>query len=269
MDNVLFGLPPFHVSTQYIASFGCHCAHCGRAFRDMFGYALPKTTRPGTRALQDLLMFRVASTRSLIRDASAIARSAGKGFGVNLYDPSINAAELFFGYAFQEVAEYLDYYLIENHAIALDGKSIDNSYLAPLIRDSQKPVFVVSYRHGIGVDAAYDPHSISLIYAESGSLGYYPCIKASEFVTRGVWHALDMTRIGRPYAVQAAHADMTPVSFFPIPSRPVSSWVARMFDPLMPIVFEAMFRSHTIFLILKRTRIYTKLLRRQRRFLVS
>lgn len=265
MDNILFGLPPMHFSKQFVSSFGCHCQHCRVAFKKRFGYSLANI-RSGTPAFADVLEFRVESTASLIREASAIARGVGKGFGVNLYDPYVHATELFFGYALDRIDPYLDYYLIENHAIALDGSSINNSYLKPLIRKSAKPVFVVSYQHGIGIDSAYTQHAIDLVFSEGNAMGYYPCVKASEFVTDGIWHAMDITKIQSPRLVAPALMTTFPKPLIPVPSKPFSSLAARVLDPFVPLCIEALYQSHILFVLIKRTHLYTQALRRDQRF---
>jgi hypothetical protein len=71
---------------------------------------------------------------------------------------------------------------------------------------ASKPVFVVSYRHGIGREPAYDQQDIDAIWSEATALGYLPCLKASEYLTHGQWHALKLDEI-RPPVMTASLAD--------------------------------------------------------------
>lgn len=192
VDNIFFGALPFFVSLDFMSTLGCHCPHCQSAFKEIYGYALP--TRPDSEAtLRDVVAFRVRTVTEALSSLSRIAREHGKQFGVNLFDPRINTPELYFGYSLEALQPHLDYYLFENHAIETKGASVDNSHLRSL--PEQKTTFIVSYRHGIGMDSMYDRETLRSIFDDAREVGHAPCIKASEYVTDGVWHAFDFDRM--------------------------------------------------------------------------
>jgi hypothetical protein len=88
----------------------------------------------------------------------------------------------------EALAEVQDYLLFENHF--LPSKKRSNAYLQPLVGHLSKPVFVVSYKKGIGRERHYSQADFDAVYSESQQVGYVPCYKASEYTTRGVWHNL-------------------------------------------------------------------------------
>lgn len=218
IDNLMFGLPPFLVRQDYTSFFGCECEHCRAAFRQQYGYALPTGPRRSPQQIADTLDFRARTLTDLCAEMAGITRSAGKVFGVNLYDPYWHTPEFHFGYSLSGLAPHLDYYLIENHALAAS-----NRHLLPLIEADDKPVFVVSYRDGISHDAAYTQADLDAIWSEAAALGYYPALKATEYVTDGVWHALDMSNIHAP-----RRDACPPRADLPVPSPvPPSGWMDR------------------------------------------
>ncbi|MHA6513813.1 hypothetical protein [Tessaracoccus sp. Z1128] len=195
LDNIVFGIPPFFVRRDYISFFGCSCRHCGAVFGARYGYSLPAQEKWGHRVITDYLDFRSRSVMALLEEVAEVCREHGKSFGVNLYDPFKHTADVFFGYRLADVSPLLDYLLIENHSLTLSG--ISNTHLSPLM-DYGKPVFVVSYRYGIGFEGAYRPQDLDVIWSDAAALGYSPCLKASEFTTRGTWHALDLAEVRPP-----------------------------------------------------------------------
>jgi hypothetical protein len=194
VDNILFGLPPFFFRSDYTSFWGCSCDCCQRQFRSDYGYTLPLSEKSGEQVIADYIDFRCRIVADLLHYLSGIARSAGKQFGINLYDPLWHVPELHFGYSLPSIKNSLDYFLIENHALEKQS-GIDNTHLLPLISSTSKPVFVVSYRDGIGYDSAYRQTDLQAIWADAASLNYSPCLKATEFVTDNVWHALRIDSI--------------------------------------------------------------------------
>ncbi|MBI5960706.1 MAG: hypothetical protein HY866_18350 [Chloroflexi bacterium] len=266
VDNILFGLPPFFVRRDYTSFFGCACPHCQRAFRDHFGYDLPLRGISGEKQLVDYLEFRCQSVAALVAELSQVARGSGKQFGVNLYDPLWHSPEIYFGYHLAQIAPLLDYYLIENHALGKNG-GIDNRHLTPLIDSTpRKPVFVVSYRYGIGYDAAYNQRELDTIWSDAHWLGYAPCMKATEFVTRGVWHALDLDHLDAPALHPLAHAarisDALPLRCSLPAERPLIHWGSRYYARLIQLSFEHKWLAR----LLVRSRLVVILMRMYRKY---
>jgi len=193
VDNILFGLPPFTVHSDILPFFGCSCTHCQTAFEATFGYPLP-TKEKRQNQIADYLQFREDSLTQLIQELSAIVVKKKKEFGINLYDPYLRNDVLYYGYRLAAIEPYLDYFLIENHSLPSQPKN-NNSHLLPLLSSTQKPVFVVSYKNGIGFEPQYSQNDLNSIASESQRLGYNPCYKVTEFTTKGKWHALDCSQL--------------------------------------------------------------------------
>ncbi|WP_162909716.1 hypothetical protein [Aggregatilinea lenta] len=261
IDNLMFGLPPFMVRRDYTSFFGCACEHCQAAFRQQYGYALPTGPRRSPQQIADTLDFRARTLTDLCAEMSCITRDAGKTFGVNLYDPYWHAPEFHFGYSLAQLGPHLDYYLIENHALAAS-----NRHLIPLIAADDKPVFVVSYRDGIGHDAAYTQAEIDAIWCEAAALGYFPALKATEYITDGTWHALDLSGIHAPN--RSGCAERTDISASE-PVRP-SRWIERrladagsaIYAPTLRASLENTILAHVV----SRLKLDTRVMRAGRRY---
>ncbi len=196
IDNIIFGLPPIVVSKEFVPFFGCACSYCKEAFLKQFGYSLPlEGFVPKT--LKDYLLFRADSVEKVVAAAFQITQRFKKQLGVNLYDPFLHTPELYFGYSLEKLDQYLSYFLFENHAHPariIEG----NSHLQSFIKASKKPVFVVSYKDGIGFEEQFSQRDLDLVFSEAEALHYAPCLKATEFTTNGVWHALRLEKFQRP-----------------------------------------------------------------------
>lgn len=197
MDNILFGISPIFVTNKMIPAFGCYCKYCKEKFLKDYGCPMPKNDFTRKQDITNILDFRTRSTNAFVKKISEIAHNANKSFGVNMFDPFHHNAEIFFGFDHDEIAKHVDYHLFENHAITKENK-IDNSQLINLIKETNKPVFVLSYKDGIGIDESYDSEIIDAIFSESQDMHYSPCLKASEFKTESVWHALRISDIKKP-----------------------------------------------------------------------
>ena len=139
-------------------------------------------------ALFDAYMdFRVRCLMGLVRELADQVHASGKVFGTNSFDPRLEP-RLFYGTDLQELAEAQDYLLFENHYLPTRKRS--NAYLQPLVDPLSTPVFVVSYKRGIGREKHYSQAEFDAVYSESQALGYVPCYKASEYTTKRVWHNL-------------------------------------------------------------------------------
>ncbi len=268
LDNIVFGIPPLLVRRDFISFFGCSCRFCCAEFQARYGYRLPAAAKAGPQAITDYLDFRRRSVASLLSEASAICRSSGKSFGVNLYDPLRHTPEIFFGYGLDDIAPLLDYLLIENHALSPQG-GISNGHLAPLIAAAEVPVFVVSYRFGIGFEPAYGAREVGLIWGDAESLGYSPCLKASEFTTGGVWHALDLSAVRPPVAAPSTTPARS-VSARPLRSSSLGERVvARAVEKRYARMATAAFENDAVAYVLARSGFAPRSLRHDRYFLLG
>ncbi len=196
VDNILFGIPPFAVFSDFLPFFGCSCSHCQEQFQTQFGYALPLTEKKGQQ-VSDYLGFRATSTQKLIERLSRITHANQKQFGINLYDPTLRLDTLYYGYKLKLIEPFIDYLLIENHSLP-SKKNSGNTHVHSLIQAAKRPVFVVSYKNGIGSEPQFSQADIDAIFTESEALGYNPCLKVTEFTTHGIWHTLDLSLLQRP-----------------------------------------------------------------------
>lgn len=220
VDNILFGLPPFYLRRDYTSFFGCACKDCRQAFQEQFGYPLSFGKLTGHQQLIDYLAFRCQTVFALLKDLSETSRAAGKQFGINLYDPYWYTPQVYFGYDIAQIAPLLDYNLVENYALH-PVAGINNQHLGPLLgADTQKPTFVVSYRKGIGYDGAFGQSEVNTIWSEAKALGYAPCLKATEYKTKGTWHALDLATLQAPTLTPSPQSAATPK---PLATLPIST----------------------------------------------
>src|SRR5262249_20679585 len=100
-----------------------------------------------------------------------------------------------------------DYMLFENHALPDSRGSRGNDLIS---NDAwNMPVFVVSYKRGIGKEKEFTQEDFDRIFSEAKVQNFYPCIKGSEYVTRRTWHNL------RPEMYTKPSPDLA----FPSPTR--------------------------------------------------
>jgi hypothetical protein len=213
IDNVWLGqlgLP--HGRGRTRGHVGCRCEACQSAFRKQTGSAIP-SPRQDPALFEEYLAFRVRSVTAFLRGLRDIAHEHGKEFGSNSLDPRLDT-RFVFGVDLSEVDRLQDYTLFE--ALSLPNPAhVRNNHRVGALRASgvlRKPTFVVSYKRGIGFDAPWSQEDVDAIFAESRALGFYPCIKGSEFVSGGRWHNL------RPEGYRAPRS-RRPLVIRPVPRR--------------------------------------------------
>jgi AraC-like DNA-binding protein len=260
IDNILFGLPPFYIRQDFASFFGCSCKYCQQRFEADFGYSLPLRHKVGRDVLRDYVRFRCQSVYDVLAELAQIARDAGKQFGINLYDPFWHTPEVYFGYSLEQVTPLLDYYLVENHALGKSGQ-IDNTHLMPVISANHKPVFVVSYRDGISYDAMYSQADIDAIWSEAAALGYSPCLKATEYITHGTWHALELAEVQEPAVRPIAVTARSKCVARPKASALIERRLVRFFNPHYARLFRLTFENRLLFELVMRTRLVMFLLK--------
>lgn len=243
VDNIIFGLPPFYVSKKKSGFQGCHCQFCRTEFESMFSTPLTLKLLHSTAGVQKYVQFRTRSNASLLQKASNIARKHDKLFGVNLYDPVQYVPELHFGYNLNQLSPMLDYYLIENHGVS--HKIPGNLHLQEFIQQSDKPVFIVSYKKGVGVDGEYTQSDINKIWSEASHFSYAPCLKATEFITDKIWHGLYIDTYTTPNTnLKLSFAQ-------PIKSQkrtlPYPGFFILFISYLYPSLVSLFFNRHTIY----------------------
>lgn len=189
MDNVVMGqIPPpfFKKGLPYIFA-GCRCRHCQKKFTDETGYEIPKILTKKREVSEKYLLFRTKSTTEFVARASKLVRSNNFEFGTNSYDPKHNT-KLMYGTDLGEIEKLQDYLLFENHSLPRARGQKNNKYIHELSLATKKPVFVVSYKKGIGFDKLFSQKEIDRIFAERSRSNFHICLKGSEYLTGGVWH---------------------------------------------------------------------------------
>src|SRR6185369_13087754 len=118
-------------------------------------------------------------------------------FGTNSFDPKFDTKVLL-GTDLKRVEKLQDYMLFENHS--LPSGSRNNAYINEVINNNkfEKPVFVVSYKKGIGYDSQFSQTDLNNIYSEDKKLPFFACVKGSEYFTKGVWHNMRLEEIEKP-----------------------------------------------------------------------
>lgn len=198
IDNVNFGQLPLKVAGGYTTFFGCNCSYCQKSFKEYSGTEIPKLFKIGSDIFNQYVQFREKVLTTFLKSLARIVHEAGKEFGTNSFDPKYDTHFLY-GVNLEALNAFQDYLLFENHDLPRFGKHPkSNSYLKKYIRKATKPIFVVSYKKGIGRDAAYLQSDFDAIYTESKVIGYSPCYKGTEFVTCGIWHTIDSKSFNAP-----------------------------------------------------------------------
>lgn len=188
IDNIIFGLPPVSLYENAIPFYGCACSFCKEKFQKIYGYPLHFGSLKNKQMLLDYAEFRVNTTTEYVAELAQIVRKEGKIFGVNLYDPLLHEPEWSYGYSLEKILPHLDYLLIENHALHKNIGGLE--YLRPLRNLTKKPIFVVSYKNGIGFDKPFSQTEYEFLTQENEKIGTFPCYKGTEFVQKKEWSAL-------------------------------------------------------------------------------
>lgn len=195
LDNIQMGKLGIPGGQKHGSAFvGCRCRYCEKKF----GAPIPKILNPKSSERARYLAFRRESTRGFLEEMGKEIQTRGKLFGSNSYDPKFDTGYCY-GFDIEDVYKIQDYLLFENHSFP-DGKDRGNMYINRLIWEHgfTKPVFVVSYQKGIGHDEAYAQEDFDRLASEAEEAFFFPCIKGSEYLTRGVWHNLRLEEYRKP-----------------------------------------------------------------------
>lgn len=226
IDNMHFGLFPLMLGKSRSTFFGCHCHHCQKRFKREIGSSIPGLFHVHSEVFKAYVDFRVRSLMELVRDLAAQVHAAGKEFGTNSFDPRLDP-RLFYGTDIADLAQVQDYLLFENHYLPCKKRS--NAYLQPLVQPLSKPVFVVSYKRGIGRERHYSQSDFDAVYSESQEMGYVPCYKASEYTTRGVWHNLRFEQLQPVQKIEGMRLK-TKIAADDVPHLPGGKCLSQVFN---------------------------------------
>lgn len=190
IDNIQmgqFGLP-YSEKNPYVFA-GCSCKHCQSKFESKYNNSIPLDFEKDEKLTQTYLDFRADCVIALLTEISKIIHKSGKEFGTNSFDPKFDTKYVY-ATDMKRLSKIQDYILFENYSLPRAGHN--NQYVNDFIHsnDIQVPVFIVSYKKGIGIDSEYSQNDFDNIYSEANNSNFYPCLKGSEYVTKGVWHNL-------------------------------------------------------------------------------
>lgn len=105
---------------------------------------------------------------------------------------------------------------------------------------------------------------MNAIWSEAAALGYAPCLKASEFTTHGVWHALDIDAVCAPEVTSTARA-FAPARPQPLkPSSPAERRIIRLLDRGYAWWAQAAFENDALAYLLARTQLAQRMMRSDR-----
>jgi len=263
VDNILFGLPPVYVREGYASSFGCACSFCQERFLQLYGYNFVPYEKEG-KQLQDYLEFRCNSVFTLLKSAQEITHTYHKELGINLYDPVLLDPRLYYGYDLEHITPLLDYFMVENHQHPLSSE-VGNQHLRSFIRQAKKPVFVVSYKQGIGREPSFTQQDFDTIATEANQLGYAPCYKGTEFTTHGEWHAVRLEGIQPPSLSSLSEQQERAIQVrIPKAASRLGKWVSQKFDRHYASLVRAHYETPWLHTVIHKWGIFTLLMKQNR-----
>ena len=189
MDNIQMGqlgIPLYDNNSPFIFA-GCACKYCQKKFKSRYSQSIPTDFEKNKELTNLYLDFRVDCTSEFLKKMAEITHSFKKEFGTNSFDPKFDMRYVY-GTRLEDLDKIQDYILFENHS--LPSKIHNNYYIDQLCTKLTKPVFVVSYKKGIGLDKEFKQKDFNNIYSEDKKDKFYACYKGSEYVTNGKWHNL-------------------------------------------------------------------------------
>lgn len=202
MDNVQMGqlaIPTFDDNLPFVFC-GCHCKYCREKFHQGMQSEIPTNFQANTEFSRKYLDWRVGVTNSFMQEMGNIVHSGNMEFGSNSFEPRIHT-KYTFGTDLKFLNRIQDYILFENHSLPQgNGEKVSSSYIESIIQEEEitKPVFVLSYKYGIGMEPEFTQKDFDNIYTEDQACTYFAAIKGSEYLTKGKWHNLRIGRFNKP-----------------------------------------------------------------------
>jgi len=222
---------------------GDYSAPARAEFRAETGTDIPDDFERDPDLTATYLNFRVEANTRYIECLADVVHEGAMEFGSNFYDPKFDPKYIY-AIDLDKKTAAQDYILFENHALpSSDGKK-NNAYIERLIekRKITKPVFVVSYRNGVGMAPQFAQEDLDNLYSEASKSNFLLCLKGSEFTTKNVWHNLYLDEYHLPQRNKLLPREEKESSldalFFAM-KVPAFRWVMkRYYNPLYRIAFE-------------------------------
>ena len=245
MDNIQHGQLGFPMPAGKLPFVFCGDASpaANAQFRAECGTDIPTDFEADADLTHAYLDFRVRSnTRYISRIADAV-HEGGMEFGTNFYDPKFDPTYIY-GIDIKALAEVQDYLLFENHALPSDDGKKHNGYVEDLIEREAitKPVFVVTYREGVGMSKQFTQDQIDNVFSEGATANFYVCLKGGEFTTNGVWHNLYLdglhpARTDKPLTRLPQNLESDFVNNL-LKIKPLRWYIKRNYNPIFRAAFE-------------------------------
>jgi hypothetical protein len=244
IDNIQMGKLGLPGGENYSTSFvGCYCNFCKEKFKSLYNLEIPKVLKKHSLIRKLYLEFRTICTTKFLQEMAEVVHSKNKLFGTNSYDPKFNSSYCY-GTNLAEVAKIQDYLLFENHSLPALKSKRNNSYINEIAKKvgTEKPIFIVSYKKGIGFDCEFTQSDVDRIFSETVNSQFSPCLKASEFVTKKVWHNLNLENYRKPRLVNLENSNIRYKSRRSLLSYPLVDLVIRKYGlRAMVLYFENKF----------------------------
>lgn len=215
-------------------------------FRQSTGLSLPNDLEKDPGLTRAYLDFRVDENVRYVGLLADAAHAGGMAFGTNFYDPKFDPTYIY-AIDLERMAALQDYLLFENHSLPSSDGKINNLYIEELIEQHniQKPVFVVSYRNGVGMAPQSTQEELDNVFSEGAVARFRLCLKGSEFTTRNVWHNLHLDDYESPQqdkVLPRVHDPSNLWALFLALKFPPFRWLLkRYYNPIYRIAFEERF----------------------------
>lgn len=244
IDNINQGQFPIVVDGVATTFFGCKCKFCQKKFEKEYHYQIPNTFHINDSVFNAYVSFRSNSLMNFVKKISIQIKEKDKQFGTNSFNPLLNPL-LFYGIDLKVLERLQDYLLFENHDLPrVEKGEIHSNYgLKSLILESNKPVFVVSYKKGIGRDNMYTQKEFDAIFTESQVLGYMPCYKGSEFISDNTWHAIEPHGLRFPQKIKIPQKTQRISKI--IKGKKLLPLYNFLYNPLLTGLFESKILRHS------------------------
>jgi hypothetical protein len=245
MDNIQHGQLGFPMPEGQLPFVFCGDASpaANADFRAETGQDIPRDFEKDPDLTLTYLNFRVRKNAEYIGKVADVVHEGNMEFGTNFYDPKFDPTFIY-GIDIKATAEHQDYILFENHALPTDDGTKHNGYVEDLMlrENITKPVFIVTYREGVGMSKQFTQDQIDNIFSEAATATFYPCLKGGEFTTDGVWHSLYLDGLQPPRRDKVLprlepKLDSDFVNTL-LKIKPFRMFIKSYYNPLFRIAFE-------------------------------
>lgn len=245
MDNIQHGQlgVPLPAGQLPVVFTGDRSEAAQAAFRARTGHTIPHDLEADLDLTRAYLQFRMESNTAFISTVADAVHRGNMEFGTNFYDPKFDPSYIY-AIDLQEKTAIQDYILFENHALPRDDGKKHNGYVEDLIIEQsiEKPVFVVSYHHGVGMAPQFTQNELDNLFSEAAQGNFNLCLKGGEFTTNGVWHCLYLDGLQQPRTDKQLHRQEVnqdvDILHTLLQLGAFRRFLKRFYNPLFTVAFE-------------------------------